>query len=161
MLVRCCCPSKRTMQLREVPLLTASALCKTAEHQYAALQDVVFSLNASQEQGTLYTNSTTTDSATSCNQRCLTASASGLLQENGQPLNCTMWRYCSSLTGCNGSMTDTSRALRSSECQLQSFYVLDESFSEEPYLRLGGKGRNVTDNDTLYGVPTLPSCSTL
>ena len=135
-------------------LLLAPTLCRSAEHQYAALHDVVFSLNASQQLGVLYTNSTVIDSASSCNQRCSDARALGVFRTN-----CTMWRYCTSASGCSSSLSDTASALRTRECQLQSFYLLDEGFSEEPYLQLGKKGINV--HHTLYGMPITPSPITL
>lgn len=125
-----------------------------AEHGYAALHNVVFTPKDPQK-GKLYTNSTPASSASSCNQQCLNASTARLLQPSGQPLNCTMWRYCTSPQGCNGSSADS--RLQAGECQLQNLYSLDESFSEEPYLQLGGIGRNVTVAHTLYGMASMPS----
>ena len=140
-------------------------VCNDAEHQYAALQDVVFSLNASQHplipcasqpDCTFYINSTTTDSASDCNQRCMGARAEGWRNASGQPLTCNLWRYCSSPSGCDSSLQDAARRMSRNECQLQSCFLLGEGFSEEPYLQLGGrliKGINVTVPDTLYGTP--------
>ena len=105
-------------------------------------------------EGALITNSTPASSASSCNQQCLNASAAGLLQQGGHPLNCTMWRYCTSLQGCNNSSAGSKM---DAGCQLQSYFSLTESFSEEPYLQLGAKGSNVTVAHTLYGMASMPS----
>ena len=73
-----------------------------------------------------------------------------------------MWRYCTSASGCKGSLSISMSPMQARECQLQNYYLLDKGFSEEPYLQLGGdKGSKLTVPHTLYGMPTTPSPITL